>query len=252
MALISGVYFMAQYQIFGKAYSWGLVAFFFLTSFKDIVKFISAFTLGHSITLIFATFLKITANYYLIDAVIALSVCYKGFDNLGGFQKHLGMKSSPNLLWAVFIFGLIHGFGLSARLQQLPLPHDTSSLLANIISFNVGVELGQITALIFMLLFLEWARKLSSFHLFSKLSNAGLILAGALLFLMQMHGYQHEKYPDDHGFSKDLHMHHHEDLEEMENAPSRHDSLESESENESEEHGHHHGEGHGEGHHHKH
>ena len=162
------------------------------------------------------------------------------------------MKSSPNLLWAVFIFGLIHGFGLSARLQQLPLPHDTSSLLVDIISFNVGVELGQITALIFMLLILNWARTIKSFDLFSKLSNSGLILAGALLFLMQMHGYQHEKYPDDHGFSKDLHMHHHEDLEEMENAPSRHDSLESEGENESEEHGHHHDEGHGDNHHHEH
>ena len=54
---------------------------FFLTKFKDIVKFITAFTLGHSITLIFATFMHISANYYLVDAVIALTVFYKGFDN---------------------------------------------------------------------------------------------------------------------------------------------------------------------------
>lgn len=53
----------------------------------DIVKFVTAFTLGHSITLIFATLFQITANYYLIDAVIALSVIYKGFENLGGFKK---------------------------------------------------------------------------------------------------------------------------------------------------------------------
>jgi len=90
---------------------------FFLTTFKDIVKFISIFTLGHSITLIFATFMGITANYWLVDAVIAISVCYKGFDNNDGFQKYFGMKKAPNLLMMVFIFGLIHGFGLSTRLR---------------------------------------------------------------------------------------------------------------------------------------
>ena len=58
---------------------------FFLTQFSDIVKFVSAFTIGHSITLIFATVFKVTANYYLIDAVIAFSVIYKGFENIGGF-----------------------------------------------------------------------------------------------------------------------------------------------------------------------
>src|SRR5215208_398510 len=52
---------------------------FFLTKFKDIVKFVTAFTLGHCITLIFATLLHIKANFYLIDAVIALTVCYKAF-----------------------------------------------------------------------------------------------------------------------------------------------------------------------------
>src|SRR5687768_5185187 len=72
---------------------------FFLTNFKDIVKFISVFTLGHSITLIFATFIGITANYWLIDAVIAISVCYKGFDNNKGFQNYFGMKKAPNLLF---------------------------------------------------------------------------------------------------------------------------------------------------------
>jgi len=84
---------------------------FFLTGFRDIVKYITAFTLGHSITLIFATIFSISANYFLIDAVIALSVCYKGFDNLDGFKKFLGYRS-PNLLLIIFGFGLVHGFGL--------------------------------------------------------------------------------------------------------------------------------------------
>jgi len=65
---------------------------FFLTRFRDILKFVTAFTLGHSITLLGATLLGIKANHYLVDAVIAVSVIYKGFDNLDGFRKGIGIK----------------------------------------------------------------------------------------------------------------------------------------------------------------
>src|SRR5215203_1235470 len=133
---------------------------FFLTKFTDIVKFITAFTLGHCITLVFATLLHIKANFYLIDAVIALTVCYKAFDNLDGFKKYIQIQS-PNLLGAVFLFGLIHGFGLSTRLQQLPLGQD--GLVLRILSFNVGVEVGQIIALAGMWVFLSQWRKTESF-----------------------------------------------------------------------------------------
>ena len=117
---------------------------FFLTRLRDVVKFITAFTLGHCLTLVFATLLHIQANYYLVDAVIALTVCYKAFDNLDGFKKYIGVQA-PNLLAAVFLFGLIHGFGLSTRLQTLPLGQE--GLVLRILSFNLGVELGQIMAL---------------------------------------------------------------------------------------------------------
>ncbi|MGB1242025.1 MAG: HupE/UreJ family protein, partial [Chitinophagales bacterium] len=90
---------------------------FYLKNFKDIVRFITAFTIGHSITLIGATYLGIKADEHLIDAVIALSVLYKGFENLGGFKQFFNV-TSPNLLMMVSIFGLIHGFGLSTRLQS--------------------------------------------------------------------------------------------------------------------------------------
>lgn len=68
---------------------------FFLTNFKDIVKFVTVFTIGHCLTLIFATYFKITWNFWLVDAIIAVSVIYKGFDNNGGFQRHFNI-SSPN------------------------------------------------------------------------------------------------------------------------------------------------------------
>lgn len=193
---------------------------FFLTKFKDIVKFITAFTLGHCITLVFATLLQIQANFYLIDAVIALTVCYKAFDNLGGFRKYFAC-ASPNLLAAVFLFGLIHGFGLSTRLQQLPLGHE--GLILRILSFNVGVEVGQIIALAGMWVVLSQWRKSATFLQFSKVSNVLLMAAGLLLLVMQLHGYQHTRFVDDFPLNKDEHYHIHEamdtnrDLETLEN-----------------------------------
>jgi len=196
---------------------------FFLTNVKDIIKFVSIFTLGHSITLIFATFLGITANYWLVDAVIAISVCYKGFDNNKGFQNYFGFKSAPNIMLMVFIFGLIHGFGLSTRLQQLPLGDDSMNILMRIISFNFGVELGQICALIIMLIIITQLRKLKAFTNLSRVLNHGIILAGFMLLLMQLHGYLHTSHPDEFGFSKDEHMHHHIEIDKVKT--HQHDNL---------------------------
>ncbi len=198
---------------------------FFLTTFKDILKFISVFTLGHSITLIFATFMGITANYWLVDAVIAISVCYKGFDNNEGFQKYFGMKKAPSLLMMIFIFGLIHGFGLSTRLQQLPLGEKGMGMLLRIISFNVGVEFGQIFALVIMTIVLSGVRKMNFFKRFSRVANDGLILAGFMLLLMQLHGYLHTSSPDEFGFSEDNHLHHHIKLDRTNKTEQEHDSL---------------------------
>ena len=179
------------------AFVFGII--FFLTKFKDIVKYITAFTIGHSITLIIATFNGVQINYFLIDAIIALSVCYIAFQNLDGFKKYLNIKA-PNMMVMIFGLGLIHGLGLSTRLQQLPL--NTDNLLMNIISFNVGIELGQIAALSLMLLVIAVFRKSRSFPIFSKVSNYFLILAGAYLFLMQAHGYQHTAHPEEFAVSE--------------------------------------------------
>lgn len=194
---------------------------FFLTKFKEIVKYITAFTIGHSLTLIFATLYKISANYFLIDAVIALSVVYKGFDNVDGFRRYLN-RNPPPLIWIIFGFGLIHGFGLATRLQQLPLGDSGNSILLRILSFNVGVEIGQVVALAVMMILISGWRRSKSFTDFSKVSNNGLIAAGLLLFLMQMHGYVHTVTPDEFPLSTDNHHHAHE---EMKLEESSHDSL---------------------------
>jgi len=177
---------------------------FFLRAFREIVFFITAFTVGHSITLLGATLLEIAANPFLIDAVIALSVIYKGFENLDGFKKYF-KRDAPNLLWMVFGFGLIHGFGLSTRLQQLPLGHD--GLVARILSFNAGVELGQIAALSVMLVFFAAWRKSASFDRFSTAANVGLILAGVGLFIFQISGYVHEHHEQHEQHEQHEHSH---------------------------------------------
>ena len=182
---------------------------FFLTKFSDFVKFITAFTIGHSLTLIFATLFQITANYYLIDAVIAFSVIYKGFENLGGFKKWFS-KEPPNLILMVFIFGLIHGFGLSTRLQQIHL--GDNGLIQSILSFNIGVELGQIIALAIVFPILLKIIGIY-FQRISQLSNWGLIIAGFLLFFYQINGFftDNENNMLKHLNHDKKHEHHHGD-----------------------------------------
>ena len=207
--LIDYLYLGAKHMITGYDHILFLIGvIFFLTRFSDIVKFVTAFTIGHSITLIFATLFKITANYYLIDAVIAFSVIYKGFENVGGFKKWLSFNP-PNLVLMVFIFGLIHGFGLSTRLQQINL--GDNNLIYSILSFNVGVELGQIAALAIVFPLLLSIRG-KYFEKISKLSNWGLIIAGVLLLIYQLSNYF---IVDKHHFNNmdkkqiDIEEHHH-------------------------------------------
>lgn len=179
---------------------------FFLTNFLEVIKYVTGFTLGHTITLIIATYAGIQVNYFLIDAFIALSVVYIAFVNMRGFEKYF-LRKPPNLMLMVTIIGLVHGIGLSTRLQQLPL--DMDNLILQIISFNVGIEIGQVAALAIMLLIIKLFRGAEDMNIFSMASNILIGAVGLLLFLGQMHGYSHTINPDAFGFSEDLHHHAH-------------------------------------------
>ena len=157
---------------------------FFLSNYIDILKFITTFTIAHCISLIFSTIYGITTNPYLVDTVIAFSVIYKGFENLDGFKKCFSTKA-PNLVLMVFIFGLIHGFGLSTKLQDVAFATEVNLSLLQILSFNLGVEFGQIAALI--LIFLMIKGKL--FNKIAKFTNWALVVAGTFLLIFQLHGY---------------------------------------------------------------
>lgn len=166
----------------------------FLSRFSQIVIFITAFTAGHTITLLFATLAGITANPYLVDAVIALTVAYKAIENMDGFRRWFG-RPAPNLLAMVFVFGLIHGFGLSTRLQEMTLARDPE-IVKKIIGFNVGVELGQIAALTLMTAVVKVWRTSRNFPAISRITNGALIAASVVLLSVQIVGYMNASRQD--------------------------------------------------------
>lgn len=180
------LYIGAKHMVTGYDHLLFLLAvIFFLYRLKDVVVYVSCFTLGHSITLLSGVLGHISVNPYIIDAIIGFSVFYKGFDNLGGFRQLFGFQ--PNTKAAVLVFGLFHGFGLATKLQAFDLPRE--GLLVNLISFNIGVELGQVFALTFVLIAIILWRRYESFLRFSTVTNALIMAAGLTLIGYQMTGY---------------------------------------------------------------
>ncbi|UAA39070.1 HupE/UreJ family protein [Paraneptunicella aestuarii] len=180
------LYIGAKHMITGYDHLLFLVGvIFFLYRSREVLLYVTMFTIGHSTTLLMGVLSDIQVNAYLIDAIIGFSVLYKGFDNLGGFRRCFNWQ--PNTQWAVLIFGLFHGFGLATKLQEFQLPQD--GLVTNLIAFNLGVELGQFVALVFILIAVNAWRKWPSFQRFSTLTNTFLMSAGIMLMGYQLTGY---------------------------------------------------------------
>lgn len=180
------MYIGAKHMVTGYDHLLFLVGvLFFLYRPRDVILYVSMFTLGHSLTLLVGVYGDIQVNAYLIDAIIGLSVIYKGFDNLGGFQRLLGYQPNPKA--AVLVFGLFHGFGLATKLQEFQLPEE--GLLSNLIGFNLGVELGQLLALMFILLAINVWRRFDSFQRFTVATNTALMSAGFMLVGLHLTGY---------------------------------------------------------------
>ena len=157
---------------------------FYLYRLKDVALYVTLFAIGHSTTLLAGVLGGIHVDPYLVDAVIGFSVVYKAFENLGGFEQ-LGFQ--PNMKAAVLIFGFFHGFGLSTKLQDLAISED--GLITNMVSFNVGVELGQLLALSVMLIGFNVWRRSDSFLRHAFTANVLLMVAGFVLIGFQLTGY---------------------------------------------------------------
>jgi hypothetical protein len=179
------MYLGAKHMVTGYDHLLFLVGvIFFLYRLKDIVLYVSLFTVGHSVTLLAGALGGIHANAYLVDAVIGVSVVYKAFENMGGF-KALGFQ--PDTRAAVLGFGLVHGFGLATKLQEHSLSRN--GLVTNIVSFNGGVEIGQFLALTAVLLALGYWRTRPGYLKHAYAANAALMTAGFVLVGYQMTGY---------------------------------------------------------------
>lgn len=119
-----------------------LCAVYIVRDWKKILILITAFTIGHSITLALATLKILSVNASLIEFLIPLTIFITAVANL--FRKEPGIVTKPletNYFFALF-FGLIHGMGFSNYLRAL-LGKDRN-IITQLFAFNVGLEFGQI------------------------------------------------------------------------------------------------------------
>ncbi|MAK81803.1 HupE/UreJ family protein [Phenylobacterium sp.] len=180
------VYLGAKHMVTGYDHLLFLAGvIFFLYRLKEISIYVTMFAVGHSATLLLGVLTGVSVNAYLIDAIIGLSVVYKALDNLGAFQRWFGVQ--PNTKAATLIFGLFHGFGLATKLQDFELSPD--GLLANLIAFNIGVEIGQLLALGLILIAMGFWRRTPSFWKHAYAANVVLMAAGFTLTGYQLVGY---------------------------------------------------------------
>ena len=184
--LIVFMYLGAKHMVTGYdhlLFLFGVV--FFLYRMREVGAYVTLFAVGHSVTLLYGVLGGVHVNAYLVDAIIGLSVVYKALDNLGAFKRWFGFQ--PNTKAAVLIFGFFHGFGLATKLQDFELSRD--GLVANILAFNVGVELGQLLALGAILIAMGFWRRTSAFIRQAFAANAVLMTAGFVLIGYQLTGY---------------------------------------------------------------
>jgi HupE / UreJ protein len=185
-AIVPLIYLGAKHMVTGYDHLLFLVGvIFFLYRLEDVLVYVSLFAIGHSVTLLLGVLGGIRANPYLIDAIIGFSVVYKAFENMDGFRRFIGFQ--PNTKIAVLVFGLFHGFGLATKLQDFSLARE--GLVANIVSFNVGVEIGQVLALTAILIGFTWWRTRSGFMRHALAFNSVVLSSGLLLIGYQMSGY---------------------------------------------------------------
>jgi hydrogenase/urease accessory protein HupE len=147
------------------------------TGLKNLIATVTSFTVAHSATLAIATLGVVQPVPWMIEAAIALSIAYIGFENL--------FVRNPRYRWKItFLFGLVHGFGFATVLRHMELPR--AGLVVSLFSFNIGVEIGQIAivSLIYPLL-MVMAR--SAYRpLITRVASAGIAAVGLVWFYQRI------------------------------------------------------------------
>ena len=147
--------------------------FFLSTKFTTLLTQVTVFTVAHSLTLALATLGFVTAPGHIIEPLIAASIIYIAVDNL--YADRLAKWR----LLVVLLFGLLHGLGFASALDAVAMPQQ--SMLSGLLLFNLGVELGQITVLLFAYLGVGWLRR-RSFYKTRIAEPASMTIAGVGLY----------------------------------------------------------------------
>ena len=111
-------------------------------SFKELVQIVTAFTVAHSITLALATLAVVNPTPRVVEPLIAASIVYVAAENLWALRRGTRASALRHRWMLTFAFGLVHGFGFASVLRELHLPR--SGLAAALVTFNLGVEVGQV------------------------------------------------------------------------------------------------------------
>ena len=184
--LVPFAYLGAKHMVTGYDHLLFLLGvIFFLYRLKDVALYVTLFALGHSTTLLLGVLLELSVSAYLVDAIIGLSVVYKALDNLGAFRVWLGYQ--PDTRLATLVFGLFHGFGLATKIRDFQMSPD--GLVANLVAFNVGVEIGQLLALSAILIAMGWWRRSEGFGRHAYGANVAVMTAGFVLMGYQLAGF---------------------------------------------------------------
>ena len=125
-----------------------VLALFLLSSrLKPLILQVSIFTLAHTITLFLGVLDVIKIPSIIVEPIIALSICFIAIENL--FTENL-KKTRP---YIIFIFGLLHGLGFAGVLNEIGI--SDGLFISSLISFNIGVELGQISVILLSYIFIS-------------------------------------------------------------------------------------------------
>jgi hypothetical protein len=138
------------------------------------VAIVTSFTVAHSVTLALATLGVVDPVGWMVEAAIALSIAYVGVENL--------VAREVRRRWLVtFAFGLVHGFGFAGILREMEL--ERAGLVASLVSFNVGVELGQVAIVALLWPVLQRVQRTPHRDRVVRFASAIIVAFGAFWFV---------------------------------------------------------------------
>jgi hypothetical protein len=149
-------------------------------SFRSVAIIVSCFTLAHSLTLALASMDLVRVPSRVVEPLIAVTIVFVAVENF--FRRGQGPRGRG---WLTFTFGLIHGFGFATVLRQTGLGQNGSSLVVPLVSFNVGVELGQI-AIAAVVLPIWWKlRTVNPINRYGAYAVSGVVALAGMGWLLQ-------------------------------------------------------------------